>query len=511
MAFCLLVWALFLAHGVAAESPAPANVDGSAARRSGHAPLVNYALIQGLSSGQTFIQTFVGRPTDPPGSAKALDLCTGKGDAQSDDVSARLEPVLCTLPTPQPQTPPTPPTESPGFAYYPPGDLDPNDGNRGRKDDRKIYLPNIIFPLKLAAGQHPHMNSQIWGRGGSGYDGKGAAGGSECDPVNYDPLKQRDTYCETRTWEMPLCPGGTGHQGQDIRPPTCKNNTWEAVAVVAGTITKVTSNTTVQLKGADGTDYFYLHMYPQSIKVKAGAKVKQGDVLGRVSNYMEGKPNGTTTHLHFQVRQTIKVDGKILSVYVPPYSSLIAAYRKDKGLNAGIGTDGNLIVDAQLEIEAPKPPTPSPAPPQENPPPAPPPAPQPQQPTPPPPAPQQPTPPAQPPTPAPTPQQPAPQPPTPQQPTPPAQPPAPAPAPEQPAPQPPPAPQQPTPPAQPPAPAPAPEQPAPSRPPAPIPPSPGPGPQQAPSPGQQPTTTPLPSWLQKALDTAKSWWNNAWR
>jgi hypothetical protein len=247
-----------------------------------------------------------------------------------------------------------------GFAYYPPGDLDSHDANRGRKGDRKVYLPNITFPLRLAADQHPHMNSQIWGHGGSGWDGKGEAGGSECDPVNYDPMLQRDTYCEIRTWAMPMCPGGTGHQGQDIRPPTCKDNSWEVVAVVDGIITQVTSNTTVRLKGADGTDYWYLHMHPQSITVKVGQSVKQGDVLGHVSKYMDGDPNGTTMHLHFQVRQTIRVDGKILSVYVPGYASLIAAYRKAKGLDPGIGPDGNLIVDARFEIGASKAaPTPS--------------------------------------------------------------------------------------------------------------------------------------------------------
>jgi murein DD-endopeptidase MepM/ murein hydrolase activator NlpD len=239
------------------------------------------------------------------------------------------------------------------FAYYPPGDLDPHDANRGRKGDRKVYLPNIIFPLRLAPDEHPHLNSQIWGHGGSGYDGKGGTGGSECDPVNYDPMLQRDTYCEIRTWAMPMCPGGTGHQGQDIRPPTCKDNAWEVVAVVDGIITQVTSNTTVRLKGADGTDYWYLHMHPQSITVKVGQSVKQGDVLGHVSKYMDGDPNGTTVHLHFQVRQTIRVDGKVLSVYVPGYTSLIAAYRKAKGLDPGIGPDGNLIVDARFEIGAP--------------------------------------------------------------------------------------------------------------------------------------------------------------
>ena len=36
-----------------------------------------------------------------------------------------------------------------------------------------------------------------------------------------------------------MCPGGVGHQGQDIRPATCKDNTWEVMAVVDGIITLI--------------------------------------------------------------------------------------------------------------------------------------------------------------------------------------------------------------------------------------------------------------------------------
>ena len=82
-------------------------------------------------------------------------------------------------------------------------------------------------------------------------------------------------------------------------------------------------------------------MHPKSITVKTGQKVKQGDVLGRVSKYMGGTPS-TSLHLHFQVRQRIKVGAKTLQVYVPTFTSLIAALRRDKGLDPGIDADGNL-------------------------------------------------------------------------------------------------------------------------------------------------------------------------
>ncbi len=158
-----------------------------------------------------------------------------------------LHPRRAPLPTPTPG--PAPDLPKPPFAYHPPGNLLEKDAGRGRANDRFVYLPDIVFPLKLGDGQFPHMNSQIWGYGGGGWGGKGAPGGSESDRRNYDPMQQRDNYCEVRGWAMPLCPSGAGHQGQDIRPATFKDNTWEAVAVTDGTITNVTKNTTVQLKG----------------------------------------------------------------------------------------------------------------------------------------------------------------------------------------------------------------------------------------------------------------------
>jgi murein DD-endopeptidase MepM/ murein hydrolase activator NlpD len=568
---CLLCFVLvaFASAVLVAPAPLTAWARGSAAKTVEKTDRVSglrtSAMVRGLSAGQSAPEHL-------------LDSCLGEKQTPGDDGVARIDPVRCALPrsddkpstsTPAPNagttTPPspdtagtaqpstagatqptasgapqpgtTPPVTTPAFAYYPPGDLDPHDSTRGRKGDRKVYLPNIIFPLRLAPDQHPHMNSQIWGHGGGGWNGKGEAGGAECDPANYDPMQQRDTYCEVRSWAMPMCPGGAGHQGQDIRPPTCKNNTWEAVAVVDGVITQVTTNTTVRLKGGDGTDYLYLHMHPQSITVKVGQTVKQGDVLGHVSKYMDGDPNGTTMHLHFQVRQTIRVDGKILSVYIPGYTSLIAAYRKSKGLDPGIGPDGNLIVDAQLEIGAPKPPqpVPSPQPPAPGPASQPPAPPAPDQPAPGP-APQPPAPGPAPTSPAPGPDQPAP---SPQSPTPcPApQPPAPpASGPDQPAsgPQPPvatpgPAPQPPTsppstadqpapspqPPAPPPGPAPPPPGPTPPTP-APTPPAPSvdqpassPPPTVSPPPPNQPAAQPPQAWWQKAWDSTKEWWSKA--
>src|SRR5205085_1701751 len=82
-----------------------------------------------------------------------------------------------------------------------------------------------------------------------------------------------DDYCEKRDWDMPLCPGGTGHQGQDIRAASCKKGVHAAVAAADGTITSV-GNYSVYLTAADGTRFDYLHM--QDVAVEVGDKVKRG-------------------------------------------------------------------------------------------------------------------------------------------------------------------------------------------------------------------------------------------
>ena len=422
---------------------------------------------------------------------------------------------------PAPASPPTPANANepgkaanppqqaldPGFRYNPPGVLADRDAtaSRGRNDDRKVYVPDMLFPIRLEPGRFAAMNSQIWGYGGGGYNGVGEAGGTECDPRNYDPMHQRDNFCEVRGWSMPLCPSGAGHQGQDIRPPSCKDNAWEVVAVVDGIITLVTSNTTVKLKGNDGTVYEYLHMHPNSITVTEGSKVKQGDVVGRVSKYMAGT-RSTTYHLHFNVRQRIQVGNKVLEVYVPPYTSLIAAYRRSKGIDSGIDAMGDLAPDPMLEIgavaQAPPQPAPTPSDPQPTPAPTPP-APAPVDPAPTPATPPAPAPAPAEPTPSPAPTAPAPEPPAPPSPAPPSPPP-----PSAPEPPPPPAPT-PAPPAPAPDPTPPPSAPAPT-PPAPTPPAPTPAP-PPPAPTPPPVPEPQKSWWQRGVDKATELWNRWWK
>ncbi|WP_438038808.1 M23 family metallopeptidase [Sorangium sp. So ce128] len=193
------------------------------------------------------------------------------------------------------------------FSYRPAGELLSGSGE-GRADD-VVYAPSMRFPLEEGPA---FANSQVYSKGGSA----GPAGG-QCDTDNY-AYPWRDNYCELRSWEMPLCPSGTGHQGQDIRPATCEAGRHWVVAVVDGTITSV-GGYSVYLTGEDGTRYDYLHM--SDVQVSPGQDVSRGERIGRVSNVYGSTP--TTIHLHFNVRQSVSGVGV---VYVPPYTSLVASY-----------------------------------------------------------------------------------------------------------------------------------------------------------------------------------------
>jgi murein DD-endopeptidase MepM/ murein hydrolase activator NlpD len=193
-------------------------------------------------------------------------------------------------------------------SYSPPGDLALNSG-KGRVDS-KVYAPDIRFPLEEGPA---FANSQVFGHGG----GSGPAGTDQCDVENFS-YPWRDNFCETRDWSMPLCPAGTGHQGQDVRAPSCKKDTYWVVAITDGTITNVGSYS-VYLTAADGTRYDYLHM--SNVQVAEGDAVKRGQRVGKVSNQFGG--SATTVHLHFNIRQNVAGLG---SVFVPPYTSLIKAY-----------------------------------------------------------------------------------------------------------------------------------------------------------------------------------------
>jgi murein DD-endopeptidase MepM/ murein hydrolase activator NlpD len=210
------------------------------------------------------------------------------------------------------------------FTYEPPGKLVAGSG-MGRAD-MTVYAPGMRFPIENGPA---YANSQVYERGG--YLGPA---GSLCDPQNFS-YPWKDNYCETRTWDMPLCPSGQGHQGQDIRAATCEETQktqprlYWAVAAVDGRITNVGSYS-VYLTAADGTRYDYLHM--SDLAIKSGDAVTRGQRLGKVSNAFNGA--ATTIHLHFNLRQNVAGVGM---VYVSPYMSLVESYETLMGLRPDAG------------------------------------------------------------------------------------------------------------------------------------------------------------------------------
>ena len=196
------------------------------------------------------------------------------------------------------------------------GQLVPSRSGQGRLGDDYIYAPNIRFPIEQAPA---YINSQVYGIGG--LHGKA---GSLCDRRNYQ-YPWHDNFCENRGWGMPLCPSGTGHQGVDIRTATCAKRKYYAVAVERGQISYI-GKYTVTLRGDSGRKYRYLHLDSNSLQVRRGQVVRRGQRIGLVSDNM-GKTS-TSIHLHFDMKQTIVIDGVPKQVYVPPYSSMVDAYSR---------------------------------------------------------------------------------------------------------------------------------------------------------------------------------------
>ncbi len=215
------------------------------------------------------------------------------------------------------------------FDYLEPGDLAPGSGQGAQ--DYTVYVPGMRYPME-AGPSFP--NSQVWGHGG----GSGPGGG-QCDLENYS-YPWRDNYCETRSWDMPLCPSGVGHQGQDIRPPTCEPGVHWHVSSEAGTVTNVGSYS-VYITAADGTRFDYLH--GSGNVVGNGQALAKGERINRTDNEFGGTP--TTYHLHYNIRQDVAGVG---FVFVSPYMSLVESYKELLGISGEVV--GDTAVDACSSI-----------------------------------------------------------------------------------------------------------------------------------------------------------------
>lgn len=249
-------------------------------------------------------------PSDTAGSLDASGASGGSaGPASSDAMpgSDGLEPS---------DAPPHPaqPADLTEFTYSPPGEL--HGSGAAGVTDPTVYVPGMRFPFQTAKA---FANSQVYGYGGL----NGPAGG-QCDGTNY-AYPWHDNFCEVRGYSTPLCPAGTGHQGQDIRPGVCKAAERVAVAAEDGTITQI-GTYTVYLSSDTGRTYLYLHMKMNALNVALGDRVTRGQPLGLVSN--DFGATKTTIHLHFEIKQPVTHNGATITTRIPPYTSLVDSYQR---------------------------------------------------------------------------------------------------------------------------------------------------------------------------------------
>ena len=248
------------------------------------------------------------------------------------------------------------------FTYYSPGDLIENSGWKkmpGRADYH-VYA-RMRFPIADAPGYVKSQSFMPWGD--CYHTGTVGRLGRKDTPyhckLNDKPLvfnesaaenfnyPWRDNFCELRDFLVGQCPGGYGHQGQDIRPGNCVLNNAEAdrclpyqhnvAAAHDGIIRRMPGNLGVYIVVNTENEHVrfrYLHMNPNTMDADGyldGKRVKEGDIIGKVATWGDYE-NGTSYHIHFN----IQVFTKIGWVWVNPYMTLVAAYER---LIGGRGTE----------------------------------------------------------------------------------------------------------------------------------------------------------------------------
>ena len=250
-----------------------------------------------------------------------------------------------------------PEKQSDDFTYYPPGNLIENSGWRkmpGRAD-YNVYA-RIRFPMAETPAYIKSQSFMPWGDCyRSGHTGKLGRKDSEyrCK-VNGLPLvfnesaavnwtyPWRDNFCELRDFLVGQCPGGYGHQGEDIRPSNCVLKEAAAdrclpyqhsvAAVHDGMIWRSPGYLGVYIVWNNANEHVrarYLHMNPHMMNddgLLSGRLVTEGDVIGKVATWGD-YPKGTSYHIHFNLQVFTKAGW----VWVNPYMTLVAAHERQLG------------------------------------------------------------------------------------------------------------------------------------------------------------------------------------
>jgi hypothetical protein len=240
------------------------------------------------------------------------------------------------------------------FAYYGPGDLIENTGwhKLPGRTDYHVYA-RMRFPIAYAPAYVKSQSFMSWGdcyrTGTVGRTGK--KGAKYHCKLNDKPLvfdesaaenftyPWRDNFCELRDFLVGQCPGGYGHQGEDIRPGNCVLENAEAdrcvpyqhdiAAVHDGIIRRMPGDLGVYIvvNNADNHVRFrYLHMNPKTLDADGivnGRTASEGEILGKVADWGDTE-NGTSYHIHFNIQVFTTVGW----VWVNPYMTLVAAYER---------------------------------------------------------------------------------------------------------------------------------------------------------------------------------------
>ena len=270
-----------------------------------------------------------------------------------------------------PQTIERPDRMSPDFTYYAPGDILPGTGMRGQagRSDTTVYA-KIRFPLEKAPAYANSQSFMNWGncdrtgRVALGGHGKNAMYRCRVNgiPLVHNEAKNyaypwRDNFCEHRYFYISQCPSGLGHQGEDIRPGSCKLRNdgadrcqpyqHDVVAASHGVAMRAPGEEAIYLllnRPGEHIRFRYLHMNPHLLDaagILSGREFAEGEVIGPADDYGE-RQGGTTYHLHFDVQVPTRQGW----IYVNPYMTLVAAYERL------IGGRGRMVNDAEVAAGA---------------------------------------------------------------------------------------------------------------------------------------------------------------
>jgi hypothetical protein len=277
-----------------------------------------------------------------------------------------------------------PKDQSKDFTYDSPGDLIENSGwhKMPGRVDYHVYA-RMRFPIAEAPAYVKSQSFMPWGdcyhTGTVGRMGKKGAH-YHCrlndKPLVFDESAAenftypwRDNFCELRDFLVGQCPGGYGHQGEDIRPANCVLFNAEGdrcepyqhtvAAVHDGTLRRMPGNIGLYIVINDRNDHVrfrYLHMNPKFMDADGllnGRQVSEGEIIGKVGTWGDFE-SGTSYHIHFN----IQVFTAIGWVWVNPYMTLVAAYERligARGVEIMPGEPGPAIPDKPPVIMHPAP------------------------------------------------------------------------------------------------------------------------------------------------------------